>query len=161
MLSLWRHQLETFPRYWPFVRVTHGSPVDSPPKGQWLEALRFSLICAWTNGWANNRDAAELRRHRAHYDVTVMLKVESFSTVQNGFLAVIDGTTVIKSKTQIMMTSLNGNIFCVTGSLCVEFTCHRWNTLTKGSDAELLFFFDLRLNKHLSKQSWGWWFETP
>ena len=28
----------------------------------------FSLICAWTNGW----DAADLRRHRAHYDVTVM-----------------------------------------------------------------------------------------
>ena len=23
------------------------------------------------------------------------------------------------------------------------------------------FFFDLRLNKRLSKQSWGWWFETP
>ena len=22
-------------------------------------------------------------------------------------------------------------------------------------------FFDLRLNKHLSKQSWSWWFETP
>ena len=22
-------------------------------------------------------------------------------------------------------------------------------------------FFDLRLNKWLSKQSWGWWFETP
>ena len=25
----------------------------------------------------------------------------------------------------------------------------------------LIFFFDLRLNKRLSKQSWGWWFETP
>ena len=24
----------------------------------------------------------------------------------------------------------------------------------------LMFFFDLRLNKRLSKQSWGWWFET-
>ena len=24
-----------------------------------------------------------------------------------------------------------------------------------------MFFFDLRLNKRLSKQSWGWWFETP
>ena len=23
------------------------------------------------------------------------------------------------------------------------------------------FFFDLRLNKRLCKQSWGWWFETP
>ena len=22
-------------------------------------------------------------------------------------------------------------------------------------------FFDLRLNKRLSNQSWGWWFETP
>ena len=24
----------------------------------------------------------------------------------------------------------------------------------------LMFFFDLHLNKRLSKQSWGWWFET-
>ena len=34
--------------------------------------------------------------------------------------------------------------------------------LTKASDAELwCFFFDLRLNKRLSKQWWGWWFEMP
>ena len=32
----------------------------------------FSLICTWINGWANNRDAGDLRPHRAHYDVTVM-----------------------------------------------------------------------------------------
>ena len=32
----------------------------------------FSLICVWTNGWANNRDAGDLSRHRAHYDITVM-----------------------------------------------------------------------------------------
>ena len=32
----------------------------------------LSLICAWTNGWVNNREAGELRRHRAHYYVTVM-----------------------------------------------------------------------------------------
>ena len=25
----------------------------------------------------------------------------------------------------------------------------------------LIFFFGLRLNKRLSKQQWGWWFETP
>ena len=35
-------------------------------------ASMFPLICAWTNGLANNRDACDLRRHRAHYDVTVM-----------------------------------------------------------------------------------------
>ena len=43
-----------------------------PHKGRWRGALMFSLICAWTNGWANDRDAGDLRRHRAHYDVTVM-----------------------------------------------------------------------------------------
>ena len=61
-----------FPRYWPFVRGIHRSPVNSPHKGQWRVALMFSLICSWTNGWVKNRDAGDLRRHRAHYDVTVM-----------------------------------------------------------------------------------------
>ena len=46
----WNH----FPCYGPFVRVMHRSPVDSPHKGQWRRALMFSLICAWTNGWAND-----------------------------------------------------------------------------------------------------------
>ena len=34
----------------------------------------FSLTCARTNGWINNRDAGDLRRHRAHYDATVMVR---------------------------------------------------------------------------------------
>ena len=37
---------------------------------------------------------------------------------------------------------------------------HRWIPHTKASDTELWCFFDLRLNKRLSKQAWGWWFET-
>ena len=49
-----------------------------PHKGQWHGALMFSLICAWTNGWANNRDSGELRRHCAHYDVTVMVNGLTF-----------------------------------------------------------------------------------
>ena len=32
----------------------------------------FLLICAWTKGWVNNRDAGNLRRHHAHYNATVM-----------------------------------------------------------------------------------------
>ena len=43
-----------------------------PRKGQWRGALMFSLICAWTNTWVNNREAGYLRRHCAHYNVTVM-----------------------------------------------------------------------------------------
>ena len=61
-------------RYWPFVRGIHPSPVNSPHKGQWRGALKFSFVCAWINGWVNNREADDLRRHRAHYDVFVMLK---------------------------------------------------------------------------------------
>ena len=60
---------------------------------------------------------------------------------------------------KIMMTSSNGNIFCVTGHLCGEFTGPRLIPHTKASDTELWCFFDLRLNKWLSKQSWGWWLE--
>ena len=32
----------------------------------------FSVICPWRNGWANHRDAGDLRRPRANFDVTVM-----------------------------------------------------------------------------------------
>ena len=64
----WKH----FPDYWPFVRGIHRWPVNSPHKGQWRGALMFPLICAWINGGANNREACDLRRHGAHYDVTVM-----------------------------------------------------------------------------------------
>ena len=61
-----------FPRYWPFVWGIHRSPVNSPHKGQWRGALIFSLIYAWINGWVNNRQAGDLRRLCAHYDVIVM-----------------------------------------------------------------------------------------
>ena len=66
--SKWKH----FPRYLPFVREIHWSPVDSPHKSQWRGALMFSLICVWTNGWVHSQEAGDLRRHRAHFDVTVM-----------------------------------------------------------------------------------------
>ena len=34
----------------------------------------FSLICVWINGWVNNREAGDLRPHRGHYDVNVMVR---------------------------------------------------------------------------------------
>ena len=40
--------------------------------GQWHGALVFSLICVWINGWISKREAGDLRRHRAHYDVIVI-----------------------------------------------------------------------------------------
>ena len=65
----WEH----FPHYWTFVRGIHRSPVNSLHKGQWRGTLMFSLICVWINGWVNNHEVGDLRRSRAHYDVTVMI----------------------------------------------------------------------------------------
>ena len=48
------------------------SPVNPPHKGQWRGALMFYMICIWINGWVNNREAGDLKRHHAHYDVIVM-----------------------------------------------------------------------------------------
>ena len=67
----WRHQMETFSPLLALCAGIHRSPVNSTYKGQWRGALMFSLICAWISGWTNNREAGDLRRHRAHYDVTV------------------------------------------------------------------------------------------
>ena len=47
---------------------------------QWIPLTKATDAELWcfhwfepqTNGWANNRDACDLRRRRAHYDVTVM-----------------------------------------------------------------------------------------
>ena len=79
----WKH----FPPYWPFVRAIPRSPVNSLQKGQWRGALMFSLIWVWTNSWANNGDADDLRHHRAHYDVIAMRKwaTAQHSTMSCGF----------------------------------------------------------------------------
>ena len=61
-----------------FFRVTGpiwGNPPITggfPSQGQSRGTLMLSLVCAWINGWPNNRDAVDLTRHCAHYDVIVM-----------------------------------------------------------------------------------------
>ena len=50
-----RRQMETFSA---LLALCEG---NSTHKGQWRGPLLFSLFCAWTNDWANNRDAGDLR----------------------------------------------------------------------------------------------------
>ena len=67
----WKH----FPRCLPFVRGIHRPSMNSPHKGQWRRALVFSLICYWIHGWVNNGEAGDLRRHCAHWGITVITHV--------------------------------------------------------------------------------------
>ena len=66
---------KNFPRYWPFVRGIHRSPLNSSYKGQWRGTLMFSFICTWINSWVNNREAADLRRLRALFYVIVTWRI--------------------------------------------------------------------------------------
>ena len=58
--SWWCHSMKTF------------STLLVIWRGQWRGALMFSSICASVNAWINNLEAGDLRRHRTHYDVSVM-----------------------------------------------------------------------------------------
>ena len=71
----WRHQMETFSALL-LALCARNSPVtgDFPSQKPVTRSFDF-FICAWTNCWVNNRDASNLRRHRAHYNVTVMNKL--------------------------------------------------------------------------------------
>ena len=70
--SWWSHQIETFSAL--LTLCAGNSPVtsDFPHKGQSCRALVFSLICDWTNAWANHRHADDFRRYRTNYGITLM-----------------------------------------------------------------------------------------
>ena len=143
MWSWWRHQMESFSALLALCAGNSPVPVNSPHKGQWRGALMFSLICAWINDWTNNREAGDSRRHHGHFDVNVMCKMQwcghpvlfQRCVTENGC-----NYWHRNGNVDIMMTSSNGILFCVTGTLCGEFTGHRWIPLKKASDGELRCF---------------------
>ena len=141
----WKH----CPRYWPFVRGIPRSPVNSPHECQWYRALMFSLIYAWTNGWANHRDAGDWRCHRPHYDVTVINAI-FWQEIKR-----IPPNCIPWWRHQMETFSASLAICAGNSPITGEFPAQR--AVTRGFGV----FFDLRLNKRLSKQWRGWWFETP
>ena len=61
----WKH----FPRYWLFVRGILQSPEQRPV----TRSFGIFFDQRLSKQLSNNRDAGDLRRHRAHHDVTVMV----------------------------------------------------------------------------------------
>ena len=81
----WRHQMETFSALPAIFMGNSPVPMNSPHKGQWRGALMFTLICARINGWVNNREAGEWRRHRCHYYVIVICLIYSCFKLRRQF----------------------------------------------------------------------------
>ena len=173
----WKH----FPRHCPLW----GEFTGEFPSQQWRGALMFSFICAWINGWVNNHEAGDLRRHHAHYNVTVMVLtirrhlghlqvlhvrhitkhwehgkpgVQTRHAVDHGHHQRVSGIARVtwswwRHQMKIFSASL---AFCAGNSpVTGEFPAQM--PVTRSCDV----FFDLRLNKRLSKQSIRRWFGTP
>ena len=72
LVPRWCHQMEAFSAL--LALCAGNSPVtgEFPAQRPVTRSFDFSLICAWINGWVNNHEAGDLRRHLSHYDVTVM-----------------------------------------------------------------------------------------
>ena len=67
--SWWRHQMETFSG---LLAICAGnSPVTGELPAQRPVTRSFDVFFDLP-GWVNNREASDFRRHRTHYDVTVM-----------------------------------------------------------------------------------------
>ena len=154
-----------FPLYWPFVRGIHRSSVNSPHRGQGRGALLFSLIYAWINGWVNNREAGDLRRLGAYYDVTLMTLLLCCRLYDHAFLGM---TSWFRSDLLFLWLHYEGFgqqkraitwwrhqmeafsallAFCA-GDSPVPGEFHAQRPVTRSFD----IIFDLRLNKRLSKQ---------
>ena len=117
-----------------------------------LRTLLFPLMLAWTTSscWTNPGLAGDVETPWRSRDATVMMSPIIFTF----WYPVSKGVV-------FMMTSSNGNIFRVTGPLCGEFTGPGEFPAQRPVTRSFDVFFDLRTNKRLSKQPWGWWFETP
>ena len=102
----------------------------------WFIDSVWSIIITCNLHWATNQVHVQYNEYVARYVPAICL---TFHAIHH-----------------VMMASSNGNIFRVTGPLWGEFTGSQ-KPVTRIFDV----FFDMRLNERLSKQSWGWWFETP
>ena len=89
----WCHQMETFSA---LLAICAGnSPVTSEfpaQKARDAELWCFLWSAPWINGWVNNREAGDLRRHRAHYDVTLMHAVDKSLRILLGYPLKSTGT---------------------------------------------------------------------
>ena len=69
----WRHQMETFSAL--LALCAGNSPVTGEFRAQRPVTQSFDVFfdVPWINAWVDDGEASDLRRHRVHYDVIVMI----------------------------------------------------------------------------------------
>ena len=108
--------------------------------------LRYFLVSPWSN--------------KLHWQTKCFVCTQPMRADITVWCCLSSDGLIHKMIPTFMMTPSNGNIFRVDGPLCGELTGHRWIPRTKASDGEP-WCFHWSAHGWLSKQSWGWWSETP
>ena len=111
--------METFSALLAFCAGNSPVPLNSPHKGQWRGALMFSLICARINNWVNNREACDLRRHRGHYDVNVLVLITCTTIlVMRGFKRLWQVTMIPQKQFRFINAYLQNENYKKTSQSC-------------------------------------------
>ena len=146
------HQMETVSAL--LALCAGNSPITSEFPSQRPVTRSFdAFFCVWINGWVNNREAGDLRRHLAHYDVTVMeyrllcgrvkllglnfriqltrnyrdrVSIDAISLPQKWIHFIFWGLKILKTKYNNILRVLS-NIFCTTNKH------HQYSVLTHWS----------------------------
>ena len=168
-----------FPRYWFFVRVIHRLHAQSPVTlsfgvffdlllnkrlskqslGCWFETPWYSLWrhckCDTETVCAGRWNLSPWRTRTISSDVANIVTPDALVTQTAERSASSTGPVFLWWRHQ--METLSALLALCAGNSPVtgEFPSQR--PVTRNFDVS----FDLRLNKRLDKQSWGWWFETP
>ena len=93
--------METFSALLAFC--VRNSPVTGEYPSQRPVTRSFDVFCdlRLNNRCVNNRDAGELRRHRVHYDVIVMIQEVQVTTGTKSFSDIVLATSLVVSFTQL------------------------------------------------------------
>ena len=70
------HQMETFSALLAFCEGNSPVTGEFPSQRPVMWSFDVFFHCVWINGWVNIREAGDLGRHCAHYDVIVMSEVQ-------------------------------------------------------------------------------------
>ena len=127
------------------------------------ESLFYYLTCEWWSGvqYSRNRTFVQIGYNGKSTTLVIWRHVQYSTVHPRNILTFHASLSYVVAVIFPMVTSSNGNIFRVTGPLCGEFTGPGEFPTQRPVTRSFDVFFDLRLNKRLSKQPWGWWFETP
>ena len=127
-----------------------------PRGGQWRGALMLTLICARINGRVNNnREAGDLRRYLAHYDVIVMNTLRARCGLLTCAYTVIWCSILNLSSSLDILFAINLYVSLI--SVFVLFNFYKTVSSREIKGSSLFFFFTFM---HSAKNNLVWIFHS-